>query len=135
MADGPYKLGLNETQVGLALPTAILASLRRLLGPHQAERHIVAGNMIDAGEAARIGLVDELAAPDQVIPRALEWCRFHLGLPPRAMRINRESARADLRAIYQTPKADQVDEFVEGWFHAETQSVLQALVARLKARG
>ncbi len=135
MADGPFKLGLNETQVGLALPTAILASLRRLLGPHQAERHIVAGNMIDAAEAARIGLVDELVAPEQVIPRALEWCRFHLGLPARAMRINRESARADLRAIYQTPKADQVDEFVEGWFHPETQSVLQALVARLKARG
>jgi Delta3-Delta2-enoyl-CoA isomerase len=134
MAEGPFKLGLNETQVGLALPTAILASLRRLLGPHAAERHIVAGNMIDSAEAQRIGLVDELAAPDQVIPRALEWCRFHLGLPQRAMRINRQSARADLRAIYQNPGADEVDEFVEGWFHPETQAVLQQLVARLKAR-
>lgn len=134
MAEGPYKLGLNETQVGLTLPTAILRSLQRLLGPHQAERHIVAGNMIDSAEALRIGLVDELVADDQVIPRALDWCRFHLGLPPRAMRINRESARADLRAIYASANADQVEEFVEGWFHPETQSVLQALVARLKAK-
>lgn len=134
MAEGPFKLGLNETQVGLALPRAILASLQRLLGPHQAERHVVAGNMIDSAAALKVGLVDELVAPDQVIPRALEWCRFHLGLPSRAMRINRESARADLRAIYQDPDQMQVEEFIDGWFHEETQTVLQALVARLKAR-
>ena len=135
MAEGPFKLGLNETQVGLALPRAILASLRRLLGPHQAERHIVAGNMIDSAAALKVGLVDELAAPDQVIPRALEWCRFHLGLPRRAMRLNRESARADLRAIYQDPEQMQVEEFIDGWFHEETQAVLQALVARLRHKG
>jgi len=29
----------------------------------------------------------------------------------------------------------QVEEFIDGWFHAETQAVLQALVARLKSRG
>lgn len=135
MADGPFKLGLNETQVGLALPRAILASLQRLVGAHRAERHVVAGNMIDASAALAIGLVDELVAPAQVIPRALEWCRFHLGLPRRAMRLNRAAARADLCAIYQDASAMQVDAFVEGWFHPETQAVLQALVARLKAKG
>lgn len=135
MADGAYKLGLNETQVGLALPRAILASLQRLLGPHRAERHVVAGNMIDSAAALAVGLVDELVAPDQVIPRALEWCRFHLGLPARAMRINRASARADLRAIYSDPEQMQVEEFIDGWFHPETQAVLQALVAKLKHKG
>jgi 3,2-trans-enoyl-CoA isomerase len=135
MAEGPFKLGLNETQVGLALPRTIFASLQRLLGPHRAERHVVAGNMIEAAEALRIGLVDELAAPDQVVFRALDWCRFHLALPQRAMRLNRETARADLRALYQVEDAALVDEFVDGWFHPETQAVLHALVAKLKARG
>ena len=37
-----------------ALPRAILASLQRLLGPHQAERHIVAGNMIDSAAALQV---------------------------------------------------------------------------------
>lgn len=132
MADGPFKLGLNETQVGLALPRNILASLQRLLGPHRAERHIVAGNMIDAAEALRIGLVDELAPPEQVVPRAISWCRFHLDLPRRAMRLNRETTRADLRAIYAGDDPAIIEEFVDGWFHPETQAVLQALVARLK---
>lgn len=135
MAEGPYKLGLNETQVGLALPRAIMASLQRLIGPHQAERHIVAGNMIDSAAALKIGLVDELAPVDQVVERALAWARFHLGLPARAMRLNRAAARADLCAIYTDPRQMPVDEFVDGWFHPETQAVLQALVARLKSRG
>ncbi len=134
MAEGPFKLGLNETQVGLALPRTIYASLARLLGPHRAERHVVAGNMIESAEALRIGLVDELAAPDQVVFRALDWCRFHLGLPQRAMRLNRETARADLRALYQAEDPALVEEFVDGWFHPETQAVLHALVAKLKAR-
>lgn len=134
MADGPFRLGLNETQVGLALPRNILASLRRLIGAHRAERHVVAGNMIEASEALKLGLVDELAAPPEVIPRAIEWCRFHLALPPRAMRLNREAARADLRAIYQQEDTAQVAEFVDGWFGEESQRVLRTMMARLKSK-
>lgn len=134
MASGPFKLGLNETQVGLALPGPILSALQRLLGPHRAERHIVAGNLILGEEAERIGLVDQLAQADQVVEQALQWCRFHLQLPARAMRLNREAARADLAALFADPDALRVDEFIEGWFHPETQAVLQALVARLKSK-
>lgn len=134
MADGPFKLGLNETQVGLALPPAILGSLQRLVGRHAAERHIVAGNMIDAAAAHAIGLVDELVAPERVIERAIEWCQFHLSLPRRAMSVNRASARADLVALYSGADA-HIDDFVDGWFHPESQAVLHQLVARLKARG
>lgn len=134
MAAGNFKLGLNETQVGLALPTAILMGLQRLVGPHRAERHVVAGNMITGDEAEKLGLVDEQVPADQVVARAIEWCRFHLALPARAMRLNREAARADLRAIFHDPERLQLGEFVEGWFHPETQMVLHAMVAKLKAR-
>ncbi len=133
MAEGPFKLGLNETQVGLALPPAILGSLQRLIGRHAAERHIVAGNMIDAAQARAVGLVDELVAPESVIERAVQWCQFHLSLPRRAMTLNRAAARADLVALYSGSQG-HIHEFVNGWFHPETQSVLKQLVARLKAR-
>ena len=43
MAAGDFKLGLNEVQVGLPLPPVILAALRRLIGPRQAERLAVSG--------------------------------------------------------------------------------------------
>src|SRR6185503_7929283 len=64
MARGEYRIGLNEVQVGLAVPAVIQAAMRRLVGPHRAERLMVAGAMVDSEEALRVGLVDELADID-----------------------------------------------------------------------
>lgn len=135
MADGPYKIGLNETQVGLAIPYTIIGALARLIGAHQAERHVVAGNMIDANQARALGLVDELVPVEQVVERALAWCRFHLGLPGRAMLANRAVARRSLSQLFDDPKSLDLEGFVDSWFHPDTQAVLQALVAKLKGKG
>jgi len=58
-AEGDFRLGLNEVQVGLVVPPVIHRALVRLIGPYPAERHLVAGEMIPAEEALEIGLVDE----------------------------------------------------------------------------
>ena len=42
MAEGPFQIGLNEVQVGLAVPGSIIAALRRQVGPRQAE-HLLQG--------------------------------------------------------------------------------------------
>ncbi len=127
MAEGPYRIGLNEVQVGLSVPPAIQFALRRLVGPHRAERLMVAGAMIDASEALRIGMVDELAAMEAVVPRAIAWCETHLALPPLAMAATRRCARADLVDGFGAPGSHAVDDFVDAWFGDETQAVLRAL--------
>lgn len=132
MAEGPYKIGLNEVQVGLSVPPAIQFALRRLVGAHRAERLMVAGAMIDAQEALRIGMVDELAPVSAVVSQALEWCQRHLALPPLAMAETRRMARADLHEGIGAPGSHHVDDFVDAWYGKETQTVLQALVERLK---
>ncbi|MEO6066189.1 MAG: enoyl-CoA hydratase/isomerase family protein [Lysobacterales bacterium] len=132
MAEGAYKIGLNEVQVGLSVPPTIQFALRRLVGAHRAERLMVAGAMIDAAEALRIGMVDELAQVDNVVPRALAWCEQHLALPPLAMAETRRQARADLHEGIGAPGSHDVEDFVDAWYGAETQSVLKALVDRLK---
>ena len=100
MADGDFKIGLNEVQVGLPLPPVILAALRRLVGPRQAERLAVGGLLISPPEALGVGLVDELAPHDRVIDRALHWCHTLLALPNEAMTATRRQARADLVAYF-----------------------------------
>lgn len=132
MAEGPYKIGLNEVQVGLSVPPAIQFALRRLVGAHRSERLMVAGAMIDSAEALRIGMVDELAPVASVVPQALAWCERHLALPPLAMAETRRIARADLHEGIGAPGSHDVDDFVEAWYGAETQAVLKALVDRLK---
>lgn len=134
MAEGPYRIGLNEVQVGLIVPEAIQLALRRVVGTYRAERLLVSGAMIDAADALACGFVDELTGIDQVTTRALHWLGELLALPPHAMLATRTLARADLAAAYADLDALPLDDFTEAFFHPQTQAVLQALVAKLKSK-
>lgn len=134
MAEGPYRIGLNEVQVGLIVPEAIQLALRRVVGPYRAERLLVSGAMIDSAEALACGFVDELTGVDQVTTRALHWLGDLLALPEHAMLTTRTLARADLAAAYADIDALPLDDFTDAFFHPQTQAVLQQLVARLKEK-
>jgi enoyl-CoA hydratase/carnithine racemase len=133
-AQGDWKLGLNEVQVGLPLPPVIFAGLKRLVGSHQAERLAVGGLLISPQEAARIALVDELVPLDQVVSRAIEWSRSLLALPVDAMAVTRRRARADLFDIFAASLDSEMDEAVANWWSAEAQTTLRVLVQRLAAK-
>ena len=131
MAEGDYKIGLNEVQVGISLPPVILAGLRRLVGPRQAERLAVSGELISPQEAIRLGLVDELTSPEKVVDRALERCQRLVALPTEAMTSTRRGARADLVAIFEGNLEPELQRVIEGWWSPSTQGTLRALAERL----
>ncbi|HEX7030613.1 MAG TPA: enoyl-CoA hydratase/isomerase family protein [Gammaproteobacteria bacterium] len=134
MADGEFRIGLNEVQVGLPLPAIIHATLVRQLGPRQAERLSVPGLLIDPREARQIGLVDELVPVDGVAAKARDWCAQLLKLPPGAMSSTRDLARADLVDLFDRLGEGDYRRMTEAWFGAETQATLKALVERLKKK-
>ncbi len=131
MADGDYKIGLNEVQVGLPVPPVILAGLRRLVGPRLGERLAVSGALFPPPEALAVGLVDELVALDRVVERAVEWCQRLLALPADAMTGTRRLARADLSVIFEADLQPELQSVVEGWWSPEAQRTLHALAERL----
>jgi enoyl-CoA hydratase/carnithine racemase len=135
MAEGDFRIGLNEVQVGIPLPAVLYSTLARVVGARQAERLAVGGLMIPAGEALAIGLVDELVAPEGVVERALQVARDWLALPPRAMAKTRALARRDLAEAFAREERSTRESFVADWFSRETQGTLRALVERLQARG
>ncbi len=130
-ADGDFRMGLNEVQVGLVVPPVIHQALARLIGPYRAERHLVAGQMIPVSDALKVGLIDEIVASDQLIEHCVEWCRTHLALPAQAMAETRRLCRADLADMFSDPDALDIDSFVSGWFAESTQATLKVLVERL----
>lgn len=134
MAQGPYRIGLNEVQVGLIVPDCIQLALRRVVGTYRAERLLVSGAMIESADALACGFVDELTGVDQVTTRALHWLGELLALPAHAMLATRALARADLAAAFADPEALPLDDFLEAFFHPDTQTVLQQLVAKLKSK-
>jgi enoyl-CoA hydratase/carnithine racemase len=126
----PLQIGLNETQVGLTVPEGIQRLMRRVVGEYRSERLLIAGAMLTAEQAQGIGLVDELVASEDVVPRAIAWLEDMLKLPHQPMLQTRAIARqAVIDAL--SPEHVQLERFVDGWFQPDTQTALKALVAKL----
>jgi enoyl-CoA hydratase/carnithine racemase len=130
MASGPYRIGLNETQVGLVAPDGIQRLMRRVAGAHRAERLLVSGELVESEKALAIGLVDELAGIDEVSTRARAWLEQLLQLPRKPVLATRAIARAEVIDALQ-PENIRLEHFVDAWSDPDTQAGLRALVAKL----
>jgi enoyl-CoA hydratase/carnithine racemase len=132
MARGPFRIGLNETQVGLTVPDAIQYLMRRVVGAHRAERLIVAGAMVESEQAHALGLVDALTDAGEVVTLARNWLTELLALPSSPMLATRRIARTDvIEALDAFADAD-LNRFLDGWYSDDSQIALKALLARLK---
>lgn len=130
MAEGPFTIGLNETQVGIAIPPGIMQLLQRTVGPRRAEAVLVPGQMVESEQALQIGLVDELAGIDHVVTRAMARLDLLLDLPRGPMLETRRVLRKDLQDAL-SPENMQLEQCLESWHSEDTQQALRAMVARL----
>ncbi len=67
------RFGITPAKLGIVYPPASLERAVRLLGP-AAKRLLFTGDLIDAAEAHRIGLADELLGADGIESRLGELC-------------------------------------------------------------
>ena len=135
MAEGEFRLGLNEVQVGLFPGSVIHGAFKRLTGGH-ASQLLTRGALVDPATALRVGLVDELCEPANVASRALEVAREFCALPREPMLRTRALARSDLIDLFGNPGHAMVRErefgamAAELWSVPETRDRLQRMFAK-----
>jgi enoyl-CoA hydratase/carnithine racemase len=135
MARGDFRLGLNEVQIGLFPGPLIFGVFRRLVGGHAAQ-FLTRGTLMDPDTALRIGLVDELCDPSEVLARALAMAREFCALPRDTMLKTRELTRRDLVDLYGKPGQDLLHErefgamAAEKWLLPATQERLRQTFAK-----
>jgi enoyl-CoA hydratase/carnithine racemase len=135
MSTGNFKIGLNETRVGLIIPSLLHRAMGRLVGTRLAEHMVVAGTVTDPGNALKIGLVDALETGyEATIQRAVNWCEQLLSLPRQAMLGNRATARAHFKQEFAEYANEGVGAFVDAWFSDEAQRVMHELVAQFQSK-
>ncbi len=134
LAEGRFKIGLNEVQVGVRAPLPILAVARHVVGTRQAERMLTTAELFGGEEALRIGLVDEIVPADEVVARSIERARAWTQLPQKTLAKTRQLARAEPIAALENVDAAEEERFLDEWFDDECQGALQALVDRLAAK-
>lgn len=131
---GPFKIGLNEVQVGLVVPAPIQAALTRLLGAHPAEQLMVRGALLSPDEALACGMLDEVVEAEALTSAALNWLRTLDGLPRHAMLGTRKLARASLVEPFLAVGDGDYEAMVNGWYSESTQASLRAVLEKLERK-
>ncbi len=156
MTRGPFRMGLNEVAVGLAVPSFLCHVVSHLLGQRAAERLLTQGLLLDPEEALRVGFVDGLAdpAPDDglatparaanapdapsdapplrpVEAAARAELMRRLAVPEQARRQTKRNLRAPIADVIEAGFGRESEVFLAFWFDPECQRQLRAVVARL----
>src|SRR5688500_7445146 len=93
------KLGQPEIKLGLIPGGGGTQRLPRLIGSGRAMKMILTGELIDAVEAERIGLVDEVVDDDQLATRTMDLAKTIAAHSTLTLRL----AKAAIRAAEETP--------------------------------
>jgi enoyl-CoA hydratase len=79
------KLGFPENNVGLIPGSGGCSRLVKLVGLSRAKRVVMSGEMLAAGRALEIGLVDEVFAADQLLGKTMQFAQLLSGKAPLAL--------------------------------------------------
>ena len=86
------KFGYPEVRRGL-VAAMVMPHLLRHVGERAARWLLLTGELIDATEAVRVGLVNAVVPADQLVDTALAWCRSLAEGGPKALATTKELLR------------------------------------------
>lgn len=120
--------GLTEVRVGIPFPAAALGVVQAELEPGVARRLVLGAELIDAERAHEWGVVDEVAPPEQVLPRALEVARELAALPAHTF----AAVKRQLRAPALEGIRSDIDEDPAStrWLHDETRAAAASALSK-----
>ena len=101
LASEKARLGQPEVKLGLIPGYGGTQRLPRLVGTGLAMQMLLTGEMISAQEAYRIGLVNEVLAPEQLIPRAEDIAQKIIANAPLAVQYCMEAVHQGLNMTLQ----------------------------------
>jgi enoyl-CoA hydratase/carnithine racemase len=133
--DGEYRIGLNEVEIGASFPRAAFEIVRLRLTHQQASELLLGAVIYPAGQAARLGVVDELVATDQfeatVFRRAARLGAF----PSDAYAHTKAALVAEAIVRIESESADEALRTAAVWMSPESVAARAAQQQRLAKGG
>src|SRR6516162_10799728 len=109
LASAEAKFGYTEVRIGF-VPAIVSAFLLRQVGEKQARDLLLTGRIIGAEEAFRLGLVNEVVAPDHLLQRARALANSLLENSPASLAATKRLLKYYAAPELDTRIADAVDE-------------------------
>jgi len=102
------------------------------VGPGQASRLVLTGDLVTGEEALRLGLVDLAVPRDQVVEKATELASAMARHDPVALAAAKRSLLAARGPGYAAGLAVEIDEFVRLHARPESRARIEAFLATPK---
>ncbi|KAF7242960.1 Enoyl-CoA delta isomerase 1, mitochondrial [Varanus komodoensis] len=135
MADDPkYKIGLNETRLGIVAPFWFKDTALNTVGHRATELSLQLGLLHSGPEALRIGLVDELVPEEKVLQAAAKAMGQWLAVPDHARQISKSLMRKLPMDRLLAHREDDTQNFVRFISRDSIQKSLQMYMERLKQK-
>ncbi len=98
-ADGEFRIGLNETAIGMALPVFGLELAKARLSRRHMTAAVVQARIYSPESAVNAGFLDETRPADQVLDTALARAAELGALPAHAYAANKRGTRTDYAEV------------------------------------
>ncbi|XP_058142599.1 enoyl-CoA delta isomerase 1, mitochondrial-like isoform X2 [Dasypus novemcinctus] len=135
MADNPkYRIGLNETQLGIVAPFWFKDTLVNTIGHRATERALQLGLLFPPVEALQVGMVDQVVPEDQVQASALSAAARWMAIPDHARQLTKDLMRKPTAERLLRQREADIQNFVDFTSRASIQKALQLYLEKLKQR-
>lgn len=124
------KLIAGFVKVGVTPEFGSSFHLPRLVGLAQAMELVLTARPVEADEALRLGLVNQIAEPDDLLPRALELAQTIADMPRPAVRLAKQAMWQGAGSTLEQVIPFEVDLFRQAMATPEHAEALDAMLRR-----
>jgi 3,2-trans-enoyl-CoA isomerase len=130
-----FKIGLNETQLGIAIPEVAILATRNIIASRDAELSLTLGQIFKTEEALKIGLIDEIASDKaDAIVKCEAFLSHFRKIPPMARGITKQFFRKKVIDLMTENREKDVESFVKYVLDPASQKSLQAFLNGAKSK-
>jgi enoyl-CoA hydratase len=133
IAAGGTKIGLNEVQLGIGLPSVVVEPLRLQVPPRSLLPIALEGTIFTAEEARDVGLVEEIAEPSELEARAISKARVLAKAPRTGVSQVKLALRRPAIEAIETRGAAERERWLDTWFSDAARQLIQSTVDKLKS--
>jgi len=130
MARGGGRIGVPELLVGVAFPVVPLEVVRFAVSPEYFADIVYSGATYGPEEALRRGIVDELAEPAELLPRAIAEAERLAAIPAAAFELTKAQMREPAVETMRRRRAQLDAPIAEYWTNPSTLTEIRGYVER-----
>ncbi len=132
MAQGNYNIGFSAVNLGLYVPSWVRELMSKSCGQRTTEKSFQMGLLYKPDRALRIGLVDEVVEPSELLNTARKQMSNWLQVPDHARVMTKEMLRAPLLERIRLERDREIASMTDHLRSETVQKSIGAYLERLK---